>query len=75
MRLLRPGADLAELPLTRRVDEATRIVHFEAGLEPLGAGEEELVLYGPEDVTVLPPVPLAWEVPRRGFATQHWRLE
>lgn len=73
VRLLR-RPDLAELPLERSVDEATRIVAFEAGIEHL-SGDEELVLYAPEDVTVLPALPLAWENPRRGFATQGWRLE
>lgn len=72
VRLLR-RADLAELPLQRRVDEATRIVHYEADIATLGA-DEDLVLYAPEDVTVLPAVPLAWNMPRRGFATQAWEL-
>ena len=72
VRVLR-GTDLGELPLVRRLDEATRIIHYEADIAALGA-DEELVLYAPEDVSVLPAVPLSWDIPRRGFATQHWAL-
>lgn len=73
LRLFR-AADLRELPLQRSFEEGTHIARYTASIGELGP-EEELVLYGLEDITVLPAVPLALETPRRGWATQHWRLD
>jgi hypothetical protein len=66
--------DLMELPTERRFCGMTGIAQLQVDITGL-AEEENVILSGLEDVTVLPALPLAWETPRRGFATQHWRLE
>lgn len=62
------------LPSTVRVIPDTSIAEVCVQLDGLGE-DERLLLYGPESIQVLPDVPLALESPRRGFATQNWRLE
>lgn len=73
MRAMRADT-LDELPLRRTLDPATGIVACAVDIADLPA-EAALVLYAPEDPGVLPPVQAAFTPPRRGFATQHWRLE
>ena len=73
MLLLRE-ADMAGLPFRGTLDGERNAVQFEADLERLDA-DETLILYTQEDFSVVPPVPLALKVPRRGFAARNWRLE
>jgi hypothetical protein len=72
IRLLR-RPDLAAMRIAGKPDPAAKVVRFEAEL-PADARGVELCLFSPEDTQVLPPVPLAFQVPRRGFATQNWGL-
>jgi hypothetical protein len=73
IQLLRE-ADMGEVPFRGTFDPERNAVSFEADLERLGP-DETLVLYTQEDISVVPPVPLALKVPRRGFAARNWRLE
>jgi hypothetical protein len=72
--LLLREADMEGIPLRGELDRGLNTVRFEADLERLEA-DETLVLHTQEDVSVVPPVPLALTVPRRGFAARNWRLE
>lgn len=73
IRLFRE-ADMMELPLRCVSDPKTHRVTFEADIRHLGM-DEILVLHGSEDIAAVPPVSLALNTPRRGFATVDWCLD
>lgn len=72
IRLFRE-ADLMELTLRCKLDTETQRVAFEADIGHLGE-DETLVLHASEDATAVPPVEMALNMPRRGFATRDWCL-
>lgn len=72
IRLFR-GIDMMELGLRCTLDPETHRVAFEAEIGHLGE-DETLVLHASEDATAVPPVALALDMPRRGFATRDWCL-
>ena len=72
IRLFRK-TDMTQLPLDRHVDPETKRVAFEADIGHLGT-DEILILHGSEDAAAVPPVALALDMPRRGFATRDWCL-
>lgn len=72
IRLFRE-ADMTELALCCTLDAETNRVTFEAPIGHLGE-DETLVLLASEDATAVPPVALALDLPRRGFATRDWCL-
>ena len=73
MVLLR-AADMAEVPFRGTLDPERGTVAFEAEIGHLEP-DETLVLHTQEDILMVPPVPLALQMPRRGFAARDWRLE
>jgi hypothetical protein len=73
LRILHPDSRRI-LPLALRVLPGTSIGELRVTLDGLGE-DERLLVHGPEDVHLLPDLPFALQTPRRGFATQNWRLE
>jgi hypothetical protein len=63
-----------EVPFRGALDREAQVVRFEADVGRLGA-DETLVLFTQEDLSKVPPVPLALRMPRRGFVARNWRLE
>lgn len=73
LRILHPGTQKV-LPHTMRILPGTSIGEYRVPLDGLGA-DECLLIFGPEEIHLLPDLPIALQTPRRGFATQNWRLE
>lgn len=65
---------LDEVPFRGTLDRDSQVVRFEADVGRLGA-DETLVLFTEEDLSKVPPVPLALRMPRRGFVARNWSLE
>lgn len=70
IRLFR-GDNMTELALRCTLDPETHRVAFEAEIGHFGE-DETFVLHASEDATAVPPVALALDMPRRGFATRDW---
>jgi hypothetical protein len=67
-------ADMGEVPFRGALDLETQVVRFEADIGRLGP-DETLVLFTQEDISKVPPVPLALRMPRRSFVARNWSLE
>jgi hypothetical protein len=67
------GSDRKRLPHKAAPQESGSVIAYTISLDML-ADEDEILMVGIENAVSVPPVPLAWEQPRRGFATRLWKL-